>query len=147
MCRCHRRHFNVLSLELFVDIMINGVTICIFSSCWRIKRPVAFIFRTLINPLLDQLNLIFSEFLACFWRWHNFVIILGNHSSYHFTIGSVSRYDSLQSVFIFKASSIFDVETEFCFSFMFVRPVAGKTIVRKQRSNVSVEFNFFFTLR
>src|SRR5437870_9727078 len=96
-------------------------------------------FRALRDPLSQQTNLRLGQSLAGFWRRHPVVSIFGSHQLEQFAFRWIASDDGEVARLEFGEGALFLVVAETGFAFVFIRPMAGVTILGKNRANVAIE--------
>ena len=99
-------------------------------------RPVLLIFAAVLNPVGQQFFLLGAKRFFQFRRRHHFFGIVRKNAADHFTFVGMPRSDCA-----FFQSSVAHIQPQFALARSTVRPVAGKTGIIQNRTNVSVVLN------
>ena len=97
-------------------------------------------FRALRDPLADQLDFAGGQLAARIGGRHVFRFVRGNDSPIEFAFPRLSRYKDLHSVAVGE-DLLLAVQTQVGLPLAFVRAVAEKAVVRKNRPNVPIELH------
>ena len=103
--------------------------------------PVFLVFGALGYPLAKGLFLLQGEFV-CATRWgHDLILVLVEDTIDHFAFVGIVGDDRAYTVVV--SDGVFsDIEAHTRFSGIFIETVAVEAILRKDGSNVTVEFDF-----
>ena len=97
-----------------------------------------FINGTLRHPLLHQLLLGRREFLVGLHRRHQLVLVGGEDAVHQLTLTGFSRHDRPRARLSRSQCLLPQIQPQLTFPGAGIRPVAGKTVVREDRSDVTI---------
>jgi len=108
----------------------------------RFKTPVSGVFRTLLDPLDENLLLCRGEWFLVFGRRHQVVRVGAEDSLHHLAGVWVAGHDR-RAIVAIRERPVAPVEPQLRLARLLVRSVARVTPVREDRLDVAAEVEFF----
>ena len=103
----------------------------------RHKRPVSGVGCAAVDPFADGLDFLRSQLVSAVRRWHDVVLISRHQSGEQFTLTTFSGHNRRHALSLGQRP-LADIQPQVCLAGFLVRPVAGKTVARQNRANVTV---------
>ena len=104
----------------------------------KIVGPVALPFRPLLDPLLDERNLLRLQFLLRLGRRHDVLPVLGEETEEQLAVVRLPRNDCNDPLAVGVDPALFHIQPELGLPFVFVRPVTGKAVLGENGTNIPV---------
>ena len=100
------------------------------------------VFCAFFDPAFEQGFLFgLQRLLVRFRRRHHFFLIVGDDARPCFTLGEIAGHNRRNTFIVFFESIFWRIQTELRLAVLWVEPVAGETIVRKNRADLLIKIH------
>ena len=136
------RRLEIMLCEVFENEGIDFVTLPLRIFCGRIggngrnEGPVFLVFRSFLNPLVEQVLFILCERGVGLGRGHDLIGVIGADAVMKFALFYLARNDDLAFQGILA-----DIESQFCLPSLFVWTMASIALAGQQGTDFPIEIN------
>ena len=132
------RWLELLLRQSLLDEVVNAASRARFR---RLKRPVALILGTLLDPDLQNLPLPRGERrFVRLRRWHDLVFVRADDALPRVGLGQITRDDAACTIAVLSRS-IEGVQPQVALAMLGVKAVTGVAVLRQNRPHIAIELD------